>query len=86
MQSVERGSPAARAGLRGGDEEQAVGTDSIRLGGDIIKAVDGRKVRDSDDVSQLIGKRRPGDRVSLEILRDATHKTVSVTLGRRPGF
>ena len=86
VQSVERDSPADRAGLRGGDEEQAVGAETIRLGGDIIKAIDGRKVRDSDDVSELIGERRPGDRVRLEILRDATHTTVSVTLGRRPGF
>jgi S1-C subfamily serine protease len=85
VQTVEPGSPAARAGLRAGSEQQEVGVETIRLGGDIIKAVDGKKVRDSDDVSQLIGTRRPGDRVSLEILRDGTRRTVSVTLGRRPG-
>ncbi len=86
VQTVEPGSPADRAGLRGGDEEQEVGADSVRVGGDIIKAVDGKKVRDSDDVSQLIGDRRPGDRVVLQILRDGTRSVVTVTLGRRPGF
>ena len=85
VQTVEPNSPAARAGLRGGTEQQEVGVESIRLGGDIIKAVDGQKVRDSDDVSQQIGTKRPGDRVSLEILRDGTRRTVSVRLGRRPG-
>ena len=85
VQRVEPGSPADRAGLRAGSEEQELGVETIRPGGDIIKAVDGRKVRDADDVSQLIGARRPGDRVSLEILRDGTRRTVSVRLGRRPG-
>ena len=85
VQTVEPGSPADRAGLRAGSEEQELGVETIRPGGDIIKAVDGRKVRDADDVSQLIGARRPGDRVSLEILRDGTRRTVSVRLGRRPG-
>jgi len=85
VQTVEPDSPADRAGLRGGSEQQEIGVETIRLGGDIIKAVDAKKVRDSDDVSQLIGTKRPGDRVSLEILRNGTRRTVSVTLGRRPG-
>jgi S1-C subfamily serine protease len=86
VEVVEPDSPAARAGLRGGDEEQEVAGGMVRLGGDIIKAVDGEKVRDSDDMSELIGRHRPGDRVSLEILRDGTRRTIEVTLGKRPGF
>jgi S1-C subfamily serine protease len=58
----------------------------VRRGGDIIKSIDGAKVRDSDDVSQVIAGKRPGDRVRLEILRDGTRTSVAVTLGRRPGF
>ena len=85
VETVEPGSPAARAGLRGGTAaEEASGT-TVRLGGDVIKAVDGRKVRDADDVSELIGRRRPGDTVTLQILRDGTRREVSVRLGRRPG-
>ena len=84
--TVEPDSAADRGGLRGGSEEGEVGGETIRLGGDIIKVVDGKKVRDSDDVSQLVGERRPGDRVSLEILRDGTRRRVTVKLGRRPGF
>ncbi|HVF77858.1 MAG TPA: trypsin-like peptidase domain-containing protein [Solirubrobacteraceae bacterium] len=85
VQTVEPDSPADRGGLRGGNENEEVGAETLRLGGDIIKAVDGKKVRDSDDVSQLIGDRRPGDKVRLEILRDGTRQTLTVTLGRRPG-
>jgi putative serine protease PepD len=86
VETVEPGGPADRARLRGGGEEQVLGAETVRLGGDIIKSIDGAKVRDSDDVSQVIAGKRPGDRVRLEILRDGTRTSVAVTLGRRPGF
>ena len=86
IETVEPDSPASRAGLRGGTDEREAGGATVRLGGDIIKAIDGTKVRDADDVSELIGRRRPGDRVSLQILRDGTRQAVTVKLGRRPGF
>jgi S1-C subfamily serine protease len=86
VETVEPGGPADRAGLRGGGEEQLFGGDTVRLGGDIIKSIDGTKVRDSDDVSEVVAEKRPGDRVSLEILRAGTRRSVAITLGRRPGF
>ncbi|HEV2787245.1 MAG TPA: trypsin-like peptidase domain-containing protein [Solirubrobacteraceae bacterium] len=85
VEAVAPDGPAARAGLRGGTEERDAGGATVRLGGDIIKAVDGTKVRDADDVSELIGRRRPGDSVSRQIIRDGTRREVSVKLGRRPG-
>ena len=85
VEVVEPDSPAARAGLRGGTEQRDAGGATVRLGGDIIKAIDGRKVRDADDVSELIGRRRPGDSVSLQIIRNGVRREVSVELGRRPG-
>ncbi|MFP5364747.1 MAG: S1C family serine protease [Thermoleophilia bacterium] len=86
VQTVEPDSPADRGGLRGGSSTEDVGGETVRVGGDIIKAIDGSKVRDSDDVSQIIGERRPGDQVTLQILRDGTRRAVTVKLGRRPGF
>jgi S1-C subfamily serine protease len=85
VETVEPGGPAARAGMRGGGEEQVLGGETVRLGGDIIKAIDGTKVRNSDDISEVIARKRPGDRVRLEILRNGTRTSVPVTLGRRPG-
>ena len=85
VETVEPGSPAARAGLRGGTREEEVDGTTVRPGGDIVKAVEGKKVRSADDVSELIGARRPGDTVRLDVLRDGTRRTVTVTLGRRPG-
>jgi len=86
VETVEPDSPASRAGLRGGDDERDAGGETVRIGGDIIKAVGGVKVRNAEDVSSLISKHRPGDSVKLEILRDGTRRTVSVKLGRRPTF
>jgi S1-C subfamily serine protease len=82
---VEPGSPAARAGLRGGTEDRDAGGETVRIGGDIIKAIDGEKVKAADDVARIISGHRPGDRVTLQILRDGTRRTVTVKLGRRPG-
>jgi S1-C subfamily serine protease len=84
VETVRPGSPAARAGLRGGGHLRKLGGDAVRVGGDIIKSVDGKKVRTNADVATLIGDHRPGERVSLEIIRDGTRRTVSVKLGRRP--
>jgi S1-C subfamily serine protease len=84
VQTVEPGSPAARAGLRGGDSETTTGGQPIRLGGDIIVGVDGRKVKTNDEFSELIGAHKPGDRVRLQIVREGKERTLTVRLGRRP--
>ncbi|MDX6677288.1 MAG: hypothetical protein QOE31_1340 [Solirubrobacteraceae bacterium] len=84
VETVRPGSPAAQAGLRGGSRLRKLGGDEVHVGGDIIKSVDGKKVRTNADVATLIGDHRPGERVSLEIIRDGTRRTVSEKLGRRP--
>jgi len=86
VETVQPDSPASKAGLRGGNGERDAGGGTVRVGGDIVKSVDGEKVRNADDVSSLISKHRPGDTVKLEILRDGTRRTVPVKLGRRPTF
>lgn len=49
--------------------------------GDIIKKVDGKEIYDSPDLQEKVGRLRPGDRVSLSLLReDGTMKNVVVTL------
>jgi S1-C subfamily serine protease len=86
VETVEPGSPADRAGLRGGNEQREAGGGTVRVGGDIVKTVDGKKVKTADDVSELIGGHRPGDSVDMQIIRGGTRRTVSVKLGRRPTF
>jgi S1-C subfamily serine protease len=86
VQTVEPGSPAARAGLRGGDRQVDVGGEPVRVGGDIIVSVDDSRVKSADEFSQLIGSHRPGDVVRLQTIRGGGRRTVTVRLGRRPAL
>ena len=85
VQTVEPGSPAARAGIRPGRRETNIGGETVLTGGDIIRAVDGTRVRTNGDVADLIGAKRPGDTVKIELARGDDTRTVTVKLGRRPG-
>ena len=84
VQSVQGGSPAAKAGIRGGDAQANLDGSDIALGGDVIKKIDGRPVKSMDDVVAVIANKKPGDTVSLELLRDGRAKTVKVELAQRP--
>jgi len=77
--------PADRAGLEGGDEKLRFQGIPYEAGGDAILAVDGREVVRPDDLARLIASRRPGDKVTLEVLHeDGERERVEVTLGERP--
>jgi S1-C subfamily serine protease len=88
VQTVEAGSPAAQAGLKAGDlQAQLSGqgdNSAVVLGGDIITKVDGKAIKTSDELSQLVSSHKPGDKIKLEIVRKKATKTVTVTLGKRP--
>jgi S1-C subfamily serine protease len=83
--SVERGSPAAKAGLTAGKRKiEFQGQPEIPVDGDVIVAVDGRPIRQDVDLPDLIGQKGPGQKVRLELLRDKKRRTVEVTLAPRP--
>jgi S1-C subfamily serine protease len=86
VQSVEAGTPAEEAGLRGGDTQVAIDGDVVMVGGDIIRRVDGRDVGSMEDVVDVLDQREPGERIELEVLRDGETATVEVELGERPGI
>lgn len=81
---VVNGGPADDAGIEAGDDETSFqGADEIPRGGDVILAVDGRRLEGEDDLADLISLRDPGDRVRLEVIRGDDRRTVTVTLGDR---
>jgi S1-C subfamily serine protease len=81
---VRAGSPADRAGLRGGSQQVVVDGVSYVLGGDIVTRADGDQVVSPDDLRKLVMSKDPGDVVTLEIRRGDSKRTVNVTLGRQP--
>ena len=81
---VTPGSPAHRAGIRGGGQAVQVGNVIVRVGGDIITQVDTFKVRTFEELSDVIDSKRPGDLIRVTVNRQGQFNTVEVRLRERP--
>ena len=87
IQQVVPGHPAQKAGLKGSTREEDFNGSTVRLGGDLIVALDGETVESADDVVRIVSDRlRPGQLVDLTVIRGGTGKreTVRVRLEERP--
>ena len=76
--------PAKKAGVKGGDTQVTLGQNDLVLGGDVLTGINGKKVKSMDDVISIIDSKKPGDTVTLELLRGQKRRTATVTLGNRP--
>ena len=79
--TVVTGSPAEKAGLKGGGTDS---TGALSSGGDVITAVDGKPVSNVSDLSSYFNTKKVGDTVTLKVLRNGTTMDVSATLGTWP--
>jgi 2-alkenal reductase len=80
-------SPAARAGLRGGERSIEVEGRSVMTGGDVIVAIGGRDVRSADDVVRIVSQELvPGETVEFTIVRGERRLQVPVRLVERPAM
>jgi S1-C subfamily serine protease len=75
------GSSADQAGLKAGTERAYLGNIPIMLGGDLIVAIDGEKIQDQDDLTQMMNNHRAGDSVKVTIYRGKKKVDVDVILG-----
>ncbi len=82
--SVQSGSPADSAGLRGGTRSVTIGGTTVMIGGDVIVAMNGKPVTGMQDLQSLLAKAKSGDKATLTILRDGKQMRISVTLGSAP--
>jgi len=78
------GSPADQAGLRGGRREVVIGGLRIRLGGDIVTAVNGRQISDMEELIRMLKQFNVGEKVTLSIVRESRSMDLEVTLAERP--
>jgi len=67
--SVEKGTPADKAGLK----EQ-----------DVVLEMDGRKIKNDTDFRLRVAEHDPGDKIQLKIFRDGDIKKITVKLTERP--
>ena len=85
IETVNPGSPAAKAGIKGGTVPAKLDGQSLKIGGDIIEKIDGRPMLTSLALSTYVASKKAGDQIEIELLHAGKEtKTVNVTLGRRP--
>ena len=68
VQQVQPGGPADKGGIKAGD---------------IITTIDGRSIKDGDDLVNDIASRRPGSSIRLGFLRDGKPQDAAITVGDR---
>jgi S1-C subfamily serine protease len=71
---------AARAGLRGGNQQAYKGNEQVMLGGDLIVGLDGQEITTPQDLSVALNAHHAGDTVVLTIYRGRQKMDVKVTL------
>jgi serine protease Do len=70
IQSVQPESPAAKAGLQSGD---------------VVRKIDGDTMKSEDDIVNTLSRKKVGDTIKMEILRNNTvKKTLNLKVGDRP--
>jgi len=84
VQSVVKDGPADKAGIEAGGTTATINGEEVRLGGDIITEVDGKKLKSMEQLVEIIQGHKPGDELELTIVRDGDEKTANVTLGSQP--
>jgi len=85
VMDVVAGSPAEKAGIQRGNEDTVIDGIPIKLGGDVIIAVDNNTVRKIDDILAYVEmKKSVGDDLKLTILREGQMMEVIATLSARP--
>ncbi len=85
IETVNPGSPAAKAGIKGGTVPAKLDGQELKIGGDVIVKIDGRSMKTSLALSQYVSSKKVGDQIEIELLSGGKQpKTVTVTLGRRP--
>jgi S1-C subfamily serine protease len=81
IEQVTPGGAAAAAGIHGGSRTVIAGMRQLRIGGDVIVAINGKTVSDQTDLNLLLNRQQPGDSATLTIYRDGKKMDVTVKLG-----
>jgi len=85
VENTTKGSPAAAAGIRGGDKVAQPGMRRIMIGGDVIVGMEGQKVSNQFDIDYILNRKRPGDSVTVTLYRGGKKLDIPVKLGERDG-
>lgn len=78
------GSPAEKAGLRGGDRVATVEGRQILVGGDVMISIDGTPTASPDDVAGILRGKNVGDTIVLTVVRGDSTLDIQLTLEELP--
>jgi len=85
VEEIVPNSPADKAGLRGSTKDATIEGQTVKVGGDVITAIDSQVVTGMDDLIAYLARSTKADQtVSLTILRDGKEQLVQVVLAARP--
>ena len=70
VEAVSPGSPADKAGIKGGDQNVTVQGEQFTIGGDVIVKADNTEIKTADDLIAFLGTKKPGDTVKVTVERD----------------
>ena len=84
VEVVYDGSPAERAGVRGGSLSVIVQGEEYLLGGDVLTAIQGVPVRTHQEYLDRVRTLRPGQRVRVTLMRDGHARELTLTVAERP--
>jgi S1-C subfamily serine protease len=84
VQEVQPGTPADRAGIRGGRGSTRFQIQEYAQGGDVITKVEGKVIEDANDLSAVVAQFQPGQDVTVEVHRGGDTEEIEVKLGERP--
>ncbi|MBI5930976.1 MAG: trypsin-like peptidase domain-containing protein [Chloroflexi bacterium] len=81
---LQRGGPAANAGIRGSTNEIRTSLGTLSVSGDVITAINDTPITSMSDLISFLDTTHPGDKVTVSIIRDGKTQTVDITLEARP--
>ena len=78
------GSPAQKAGLKGGNDPTIIDGRAVKLDGDVILKANDTTIKGLPEYRRYIMDRQIGDNLILTIFREGKLKEVNITIGSRP--
>jgi S1-C subfamily serine protease len=84
VDQVASGSPADKAGIKGGTQSVTVAGEQFIVGGDVIVKMDSTEIATWDDYIAFMATKKPGDTVTVTLADKNGTRTVQATLVARP--
>jgi serine protease Do len=84
IETVDPGSPAQQAGIHGGDLPLTLAGTEFLLGGDIVTKINGQPVDNAENLLEVMGSLKVGDKVDLTLFHANETRSVELNLSERP--